>query len=161
VADDESGTLYVAEEGVAIWKYGAEPDSGSARTAVDTVSATGRLVADIEGLALYKGKNGTGYLLASSQGSSCFAVYRRQGDNEFVGSFRLTEGPGIDAVTGTDGIEVTGANLGPEFPDGVFIAQDDQNDGANQNFKLVPWGALAKNAIPPLILCDDYDPRRY
>jgi hypothetical protein len=28
--------------------------------------------------------------------------------------------------------------LGPAFPHGVFVTQDDSNDGSNQNFKLVP-----------------------
>jgi 3-phytase len=160
VADDETGTLYVAEEEVGIWKYGAEPDSDPNRTAVDSVGAGGHLIPDIEGLALYIGKNGEGYLLASSQGDSRFVVYRREGNNEFVGSFRITEGRGIDAVSHTDGIEVTGAYLGPDFPEGVFIAQDDQNDGANQNFKLTPWGAVAQSATPPLLVAGNHDPRK-
>ena len=44
----------------------------------------------------------------------------------------------VDAVTGSDGIEVSTANLGPAFPNGAFVTQDDSNDGLNQNFKLVP-----------------------
>lgn len=161
VADDETGMLYVAEEGVAIWKYWAEPDRDSNRTAVDSIGGAGHLVPDIEGLALYRGVGGTGYLVASSQGDSSFVIYRREGENEFVGSFRLIGGADIDAVSGTDGIEVTSANLGPEFPEGLFIAQDDHNDGANQNFKLVPWGAVARSIVPRLTLNVDYDPRKH
>src|SRR5262249_13638526 len=54
----------------------------------------------------------------------------------------------IDAVSGTDGIDATSASLGPAFPQGMFIAQDGENDGCNQNFKFVPWHAIA-NAIGP------------
>jgi len=53
-----------------------------------------------------------------------------------VGRFRIAAGNGIDAVGGTDGIEATGAALGPAFPHGLFIAQDDSNGSRNQNFKL-------------------------
>jgi hypothetical protein len=34
--------------------------------------------------------------------------------------------------------------LGPDLADGVFVAHDGDNDGANgTNFKLVPWGSIA------------------
>ena len=59
VADDEVGHFYVAEEDVAIWKYGAEPGAGTSRTKVDGAGG-GRLTADIEGLAIYYASNGTG-----------------------------------------------------------------------------------------------------
>ena len=143
VADDETGALYVAEEDVAIWRYDAEPTGGSTRSQVDAVGA-GRLVADVEGLALHQGRDGKGYLIASSQGSSTFAVYDRAAPHAPVTSFSIGGGA-VDAVTYTDGIDVVSAPLGSAFPDGVFLAQDDRNDGGgNQNYKLVPWGAVAE-----------------
>ena len=48
VADDATGDLYIGEEGVAIWKYGAEPDSGDDREMVDSIEG-GNLDGDIEG----------------------------------------------------------------------------------------------------------------
>jgi 3-phytase len=141
VADDELHRLYVAEEDSGIWRYDAEPDAGEARTKVDT-TGKGRLVADVEGLAIATGPNGTGYLVASSQGDSAFAVYRRESDNAFVRRFRVGEGRGIDAVSETDGIEVTTANLGGLFSGGLFVAQDGSNPGAHQNFKFVPWDRI-------------------
>ena len=150
VADDSAGHLYVAEEDVGIWKYGAEPEAGTARTQVDTTGAGGHLTADVEGLALYDAGDGTGYLLASSQGSDSFVVYRREGGNEYVLTFEIVAGNGIDGVTETDGIDVTSASLGPAFPEGLFVAQDDATPGRNQNFKLVPWGAIAREAGLPL-----------
>jgi 3-phytase len=139
VADDELGHLYIGEEDSGIWKYQAEPDAGTDRTRVDTVGAGGNLVADVEGLTIAYEKDGTGYLIASSQGNNTFAIYRREGANEYVRSFRIISGNGIDEVTETDGIHVTTANLGPAFPNGVFIAQDGLDNTGKQNFKLVPW----------------------
>jgi 3-phytase len=147
-ADDELGHLYLAEEKVGIWKYGAEPDAGETRTQVDSTGADGHLTADVEGLAIYSASGGVGYLIASSQGSSTFVVYRRETNNAHVGTFAIGARNGIDAVEHTDGIDVTSASLGPAFPHGLFVAQDGVNDGGNQNFKLVPWEIIA-NAIKP------------
>ena len=139
VADDELGYLYVGEEDVGIWKYSAEPDAEPARREVDRARPGGSLVADVEGLTIAYGSDGKGYLIASSQGNSTFAIYRREGDNTYVKSFRIVAGNAADNVTETDGIHVTTANLGPQFPNGVFIAQDGADDKGKQNFKLVPW----------------------
>ena len=157
VADDETGRLYLAEEDVAIWRYGAEPAAGTARVQVDRVGA-GRLVADVEGLSLYYGTGGRGYLLASSQGSNRFVAYDRQNANAPVTSFVVGAGV-VDAVSYTDGLDVLSTPLGPGFPEGVFLAQDDRNDGGNQNFKLVPWGRIAR-AGTPLLIDKGWDPRR-
>ncbi|MDQ3222530.1 MAG: phytase, partial [Gemmatimonadota bacterium] len=146
VADDELGGVYISEEDVALWRYGAEPGSGSERTKVDGVGS-GRLSADIEGLAIYYGAAGSGYLIASSQGSNSFATYERGAGNPFVKSFQVDAGA-VDAVSYTDGIDVTNAPLGDAFPEGAFIAQDDRNDSGNQNFKLVPWGRVARSGTP-------------
>jgi 3-phytase len=158
VADDELGQLYIGEEDVAIWKYGAEPSAGSARRQVDSVDG-GRLDADIEGLTLYHaGSAGGGYLIASSQGSDAFALYERGGTNAYVATFRIAEGA-VDRVSGTDGIDVTNASLGSAFPRGVFVAQDNTNNDGNQNFKLVPWDGIARSASPALSVDTSWDPR--
>jgi len=145
VADDELGYLYIGEEEIGIWKYQAEPDGDNARTKVDAAGSSGHLVADVEGLTIAYESNGKGYLIASSQGNSTFVIYRREGDNAYVKSFRIVAGNKIDAVTETDGIHVTTANLGPLFPRGVFIAQDGLDDKGTQNFKLVPWQLIIEN----------------
>jgi 3-phytase len=144
VADDQGGRLYVSEEDVGIWKYSAEPNGGDARTLVDAVG-DGHLTADVEGLAIAYGPGDSGYLMASSQGSSSFAVYRRESDNPFVRSFKIKEGA-HDPVTETDGIDVTSASLGPSFPNGLFVAQDNSNAPDNQNFKLVPLDRIIETA---------------
>jgi 3-phytase len=143
VADDELGHFYVAEEAVGIWKFGAEPETGSEHTQVAKVG-DGHLFADVEGLAIAYGKDGAGYLIASSQGNHSYVVYRRESNNEFVKKFRVSAGEGVDGCEETDGIDVTTANLGPSFPHGVFVVQDGFNDKGNQNFKLVPLQTIVK-----------------
>ncbi|HSE71576.1 MAG TPA: phytase [Nocardioidaceae bacterium] len=158
VADDELGHLYVSQEDVGIWKYGAEPGAGTTRTQVDSTSASGNLDADVEGLTIYYGSGGTGYLIASSQGSSDFVVYRRESTNAFVTRFGIVSGA-IDGVSVTDGIDVASVPLGSGFPEGVFVAQDNTNTGGNQNFKLVPWGTVARGTTPNLTIDTSQNPR--
>jgi 3-phytase len=158
-ADDELGWLYVGEEAEGIWRYGAEPDAGTQRTQVDSTGSQGHLTADVEGLAIYYAAGGTGYLLASSQGSSEFTVYRRQGENDYVMTFEVTGAGGIDDVSGTDGIDVCNVALGQVFPLGVFVAQDNSNPGDNQNFKLVPWDSIAGAGAEPLDVDTSWNPR--
>jgi len=77
VADQEMGFVYIGQEDVGIWKFDAEPNGSNVGKLVDKVKFEGgqNLTDDAEGLTIYYGKNGTGYLLASSQGDNSFAVY--------------------------------------------------------------------------------------
>ena len=141
VADNELGFLYVAEERAGIWKFGAEPDASTAASRVAQVGENG-LTADVEGLAIYYATSGRGYLIASSQGNNTYKVYERAGANRYV----LTidpKGARIDDVSDTDGIEVTSCATSRPFAQGVFIVQDGENAGGNQNFKLYAWEDIA------------------
>lgn len=160
VADDELGCFYVGEEDVGIWKYGAEPDDGTERALVDSTDSSGHLTKDVEGLTIYYASDSTGYLIASSQGSDEFVIYRREGNNAYIVTFQIAASNGIDKVTGTDGIDVVNSYLGVAFPKGVFVAQDDENDDGNQNYKLVPWQAIAEAVSPPLKVDTSWDPRK-
>ena len=148
VADDETGDLYVGEENFGIWKYSAEPDGGDDRKLVDSVDENGNLTADVEGLALYHGKDGAGYLVASNQGADNYALYEREEDNKFIGIFHVVadEATGIDGSSETDGLAVNSAYLGPDFPDGLLVVQDGRNisPAERQNFKLIPWNRIAE-----------------
>lgn len=151
-ADDVTGHLYVAEEDVGLWRYSAAPSGGDARTQVDSVKH-GHLTDDVEGVTIFYGPGDSGYVIVSSQGSNDYNVYRRDGDNTFIGKFAIVDAPGgIDGTSDTDGIDVTSTPLGPAFPHGVFIAQDGNNTSpaAAQNFKLVPWESIAKALELPL-----------
>lgn len=147
VADDATGVLYVAEEDVGLWRMNAEPNGGTERTSVVTVAANSALKDDLEGVGLYDLGDGRGYLVLSSQGNNSYAVFRREGANDYIGSFSVLADAarGIDGVSETDGLEVLSANLGGPYANGVFVAQDGRNIAPqqNQNFKLVPWSAIA------------------
>ncbi|MCS7070632.1 MAG: phytase, partial [Anaerolinea sp.] len=162
VVDDEAGVVYIGEEDVGIWRYGAEPDAGDARVLVDAVD--GVLTADVEGIALYTAAGGAGYLIVSAQGASEFVIYDRTipedgSANRYIGTFALIESDTVDAVSGSDGLDVTNFGLGDRYPEGLFVTQDDLNlnPPANQNFKLVSWRTIA-DALG-LIVDPTYDPR--
>jgi 3-phytase len=145
VTDDELGLFYIGEEDVGIWKFNAEPggapsDPLTNGVLVDTTGPGGHLVADVEGLTIARTGPGTGYLIAANQGDSTYAIYTREGTNTYLKTFQVAGACGVDEVTGSDGIDVTTTPLGPAFPAGVFVTQDDTNAPApgNQNFKLVP-----------------------
>ncbi|WP_333611135.1 phytase [Brevundimonas bullata] len=147
VADDASGLLFVAEEDVGLWRLSAEPDGGSAMTMVARITENPALKDDMEGVGLYDLGDGRGYLMASSQGNDSYAVFRREGDQAYLGSFIVVAdgARGIDGVSETDGLDVTSRNLGPGFEHGAMVAQDGRNvlPGENQNFKYVPWTSIA------------------
>jgi len=148
VADDATGILYVGEEDVGIWREGAEPRGGPPRTVLATVADNPALEDDVEGMSLYAKPDGTGYLVVSSQGNDSYAIFRREGDNAYVGSFRIGAdmAAGIDGVSETDGLDVTSMAAGPAFPEGLMVAQDGRNVSPpeNQNFKLVSWTRIAE-----------------
>jgi 3-phytase len=156
VADDVHAALFISQEDVALWRYGAEPGAGTTRTQVDAVGS--RLTADIEGVAIYYRSDGSGYLVASSQGDDSYTVYQRAAPHAFVTKFRIAAGI-VDGVTHTDGLDVTNAALGPAFPFGALITQDDDNNGLNQNFKLVPWERAAGGTPTTLAIDTSWDPR--
>lgn len=139
-ADDELGQLYIAEEDVGLWVYSAEPDGGEQRTAIDKTEG-GNLNADVEGVSIYYGANGKGYVIASNQGEDNYAVYRREAPHAFVGKFHVVanETLGIDGSSETDGLDVVSAPLGPDYPAGLLVVQDGRNlmPAQRQNFKYV------------------------
>ncbi|WP_413198645.1 phytase [Nostoc piscinale] len=174
VVDQETGYLYIGQEDVGIWKFDAEPFGNNTGTLIDRVRDLGgsNLTNDVEGLTIYYGSDGQGYLLASSQGDNTFVAYNRAGNNEYIGSFAIGNSGSIDSVQESDGADVINVPLGPNFPSGVFITQDGSNDPAvlveddgeieniSSNFKFVPWQNIA-NAFPEALTIDTtgYDPR--
>jgi 3-phytase len=86
--DPEFGVLYIGQENVGVWKTSAEPNGDMGPMLIHAVDDN-ILYADVEGLTIYFANNGTGYLLVSSQGNNSYAVYTREGDNEYLGSFQL------------------------------------------------------------------------
>ena len=170
VADQETGFLYIGQEDVGIWKFNAEPNGGTTGTLIEKVKAEGgkNLTNDVEGLTIYYGKNGTGYLFASSQGDNTFATYTREGSNDFLGRFGVGNNGSIDSVQESDGADVVNVPLGANFPFGAFITQDGSNDPAviasgeniSSNFKFVPFENIANSFATPLkIDTTSFNPR--
>jgi len=147
IADDETGILYVGEEDVGLWRVSAEPRGPEGRTLIDSVERNPRIRDDIEGVGIYDLGGGRGYIVASSQGNDSYAVYRREGDSAYLGSFIVVADgtSGIDGISETDGLEVTSRNLGPGFEHGAMVAQDGRNvlPAETQNFKIVSWTDIA------------------
>lgn len=144
VVDDEMARLYVSEETRALWRYSADDVKQPPKRIMRT-SWFGPLRADIEGLTIYQGANGQGFLIASSQGNSHYLVFDRQ-ENDYIGHFEIGAGV-IHSATGTDGIFASNRTLGSQYPNGVLIVQDHKNidNGrpANQSFKLIDWRSIS------------------
>jgi 3-phytase len=161
VADDELGYLYIAEEGECIWKYNARPNTEMKPKRVEMSDTTNSQIAyNIVGLTIYYTKAGRGYLIASSQGNSSFALFRRDGFNKYLGNFRILDGS-VDGVQESNGIDVINRSMGSKFPKGLFIAQDGQNiddsTQVNQNFKLVDWEDIATSFCPNLMIDETFE----
>jgi len=140
--DDATWTLYLGEEEHGVWFMPADAARVGEMRLLDAI-ASGRLVADVEGVDVYRGPAGEFLLVVSSQGDNSFAVYDLASDNRYLGSFRIaaSEQGGIDGAEETDGIAVTSVALGDAFPRGLLVVQDGINEAprANQNFKFVSW----------------------
>lgn len=179
VVDPERGILYAAQEDVGIWRMRADltgpsrmvdkvrefgvpgtydPVTDECTAGADPGAGGKRITADVEGLTIYQDKNGKGYLLASSQGDNTFVAYERQGDNGYVGRFRVAPdasgAPGaVDGSEECDGAAVLNAPLGSGYPHGLLVVHDGFNapdetgeDGevrTNTNFKYVDWDDVA------------------
>lgn len=138
VADPRDGTLYVGEEDVGIWRFPAGATQGELVAKVDNL----QLVADVEGLAILPQGEKGGWLVASSQGDNTYAVYRLPG-MEPAGRFRIAKGV-FGSTEETDGIDLQAGDFGPNYPNGLFVAQDGNNGARAQNFKLVSWAEIEK-----------------
>lgn len=176
-ADDQLGVVYFSEEDACVWRVPIDPTIPLGRANADaktpvmlSIPAAAKdadrakpesmvvvarcvpgqpIVPDAEGIAIASVAN-SGVVIVSSQGNSTFAVFDRALTNQYRGSFRLVGSKSVDAVEETDGIDVACASMGAAFPFGVFVAQDGKVEGRGQNFKLVPWEAIARAFDPPL-----------
>ncbi|MEV4317490.1 phytase [Actinocrispum sp. NPDC049592] len=157
VVDWRTGTLYAGQEDVGIWRLSArltgqpmlvdkvrefgvpgtyDPSTEECVPGQDPGFGGKHISADVEGLTIHYGQN---LLLASSQGDNTFAAYRLPG--VYKGSFHIGDGK-TDSVEESDGAAVSGAYLGPRFPNGLLAVQDGHNAGEprdSTNFKFVRW----------------------
>jgi len=136
IADPRTATLFIGEEDAGIWAIDMNTGAKRMVAAIDNKM----LVADVEGLAIAPEGTDGGYLVASSQGDNAYAVYRLP-EVTPLGRFRIAQGA-FGSVEETDGIELDNRDFGPDFPRGIFIAQDGMNAPAAQNFKYVRWDEI-------------------
>ena len=139
VVDDRTGILYVAEEDVGIWKIDLRAPTLAA-TAFAKVGPEQGLVDDVEGLALAPDGETGGWLVASSQGDNAYVLLDLKTAVTYK-RFRIAAGK-YGATSDTDGIELMLGDFGPDYRNGLFVAQDGNNAPAAQNFKLVDWDAM-------------------
>ena len=153
-ADDRNQRLFVGEENHGIWIIGAEPDAGQQLTAIAELGQpSGRhLVADIEGLDLYQTEE-ENLLVVSSQGNDSYVIFSADAPYPYLGRFRIGlnhhASSDVDGASETDGLTVSSANLGPQYPKGLLVVQDGRNlmPNANQNFKLLDWQVVRQRIL--------------
>lgn len=149
VVDEANGRLFVGEEKRGIWQIDVGSKAGMAPKPQLIMPVGGALVADVEGLAIYRARPGdAGYLLVSSQGNHSYLVLDAQPPYALRGGFRIGINAelGIDGASETDGLEVSAANFGGVYGQGLIVVQDGHKrlpDGP-QNFKLLPWSEVAR-----------------
>jgi 3-phytase len=138
VSDDQYAHLYIAAQ-TGIFKYGAEPQDGTANLLLETSNP-------VSSLSLYYANGQTGYLLASTPNNNRFLVYQRGNDNILLGDFAINAGNGFDSVEQSQGIAMTNVALNQTFQQGVLVAQDTENTEpvANTNYKLVAFERIAQ-----------------
>ena len=136
--DDEAGHVYYADEGDGLHKWHADPDHTAAAKELAHFARNG-FAGDREGIAIYPRPGGAAYVIATDQlpGNSRYHVFVRsapEGSPASEAAIRVFSG-GADS---TDGVEVTSRPLGPEFPDGLFVAMN----AAPRNFLFYRWGDI-------------------
>jgi 3-phytase len=147
VVHEAEQRLFVGEEKRGIWAVDARADMPAKPKLVMAVG--GALQADVEGLAIYQGKPGQpSYLLVSAQGNHSYLVLDARPPFALRGGFRIVinEQLGLDGTSETDGLEVSSADFGGIYQQGLIVVQDGHKrlpDGP-QNFKYLPWGEVAK-----------------
>ena len=145
--DDALGYVYYADESDGIHKWQADPDHAHADRELahfgkDSFSG------DREGIAIYALADGTGYILCTDQlaGNSEYHIYRREGEPENPHDHSLLVKVVRGGADSTDGIALTSASLGAQFPKGLLVAMNSRG----RNFLLYAWEDIASRGEPKL-----------
>ena len=154
VVNTKTNTAYLGEEGAGIWALDVSKNNKEPRFIAEIAAP---VEADVEGLALFEVDRQT-YLIASSQGNDSYAIYQIRNESpealNLIGLIEIIADKArqIDGASETDGLDVTNANLGGKFTDGLWVVQDGRNvmPSQTQNFKLVT-GTSLKKAIRELV----------
>jgi 3-phytase len=115
--DAELGFVYYSDEQHGVRKYYAEPDMGDEEI---SVFGTDLFQDDIEGIAIARYNDGTGYIIVSDQQKGQFNIFSRT-TNEFIKAINLS-------TLETDGCDVVTVPLNDTFKNGLFVAMNDEKD---------------------------------
>lgn len=187
--DQRTSVLYATQEDVGLWRIPLPLGHGRPRL-IDKVADFGvedvyneeteecepvdptdpglggpNLVADAEGVDVYYGQHGSGYVIVSSQGDDRFAVYRMGWRNQALGTFRVLGVGGVDDINGSDGLAVTNRAVG-KYRSGLMVTHDEPETGGGTdemrdatNFSYVSWGKIASALHLQVSTRRDNDPR--
>lgn len=133
--DNELGYVYYSDEQVGVRKYIADPEAKNDQEL--TLFAKTGFSEDHEGIAIYKTGEKTGYLLVSNQGSQTFMVYPREGSKGNANQYDLIAEIPVSAME-TDGADAVSVNLGPQYPEGIFVAMS-----TDRTFHFYDWRVIA------------------
>lgn len=152
--DDQLGYVYYSDEQYGVRKYYADPDMPDADKELGIIY-TLDYWEDNEGIAIYNIDDKTGYILVSDQSANRFRIYLREGtpaiidpddpeDNVPANPHKHKLVKIVDVSTNnSDGCEVTNINLGPNFPNGMFVAMSD-----DKTFHIYKWDdIIGKNIL--------------
>ncbi|GAB1260538.1 phytase [Aurantivibrio plasticivorans] len=139
VVDDANQRLFVGVEDDGIYVTSTVPADNTALTLVHAIDGD-RLVADVEGLDIYL-QGGSGYLVASSQGNSTYAIFDRLPPYGYRGSVKISPNirHGIDGAGGTDGLAVDSVRDVLVVQDGLNVLNGTRSGYLPQNLKVVEW----------------------
>ncbi|GEL72915.1 myxosortase-dependent phytase-like phosphatase [Myxococcus virescens] len=152
--DEASDSLFVTQQGQGLWRYPAAADAGVTGEQL-SIQGSGGLSANVGRVALYRARNGEGYILVADTGADAFAVYERRA-RTLVGSFRLADADGgVIRANDPVALAVTASSLGTTYPDGLFVGSDALSNP--QRFLYARWPAVAEAFDPALRIDTRFD----
>jgi 3-phytase len=138
--DQELGFVYYSDERFGVRQYHADPDAPDANKELG-VFATEPFTGDREGISIYATAPGRGYIVVSNQDGHTFRIYRREGEKGAPYAHPFLREVALAART-SDGSDITSANVGPQFPGGLFVAMSD-----DKTFHYYSWAQLAGDQL--------------
>ncbi|ATB49540.1 myxosortase-dependent phytase-like phosphatase [Corallococcus macrosporus] len=145
--DEASGSLFVTQQGQGLWRYALAANAEVTGQQLP-IPGTGGLSANVGRVALYRARNGEGYILVADTGADAFAVYERRAWT-YVGAFRLAdEGGGVIRANDPVALAVSASSLGTAYPEGLFVGGDAQSNP--QRLQFAAWPAVAEAFDPAL-----------
>ncbi|CAE6945823.1 phytase [Vibrio sp. B1FLJ16] len=133
IVDDESATLYIAEQDVGIWAYGADPEDINSRRMVDSIEPLGNLQ-EVEAIDLLYMSDGNGYLVVGDEGKGMM-IYDRD-DWQFTANIHLDGVGEVKSLTiADDGIWI--ANSEADEPVYEKLSYDTLNGASSLSDKAI------------------------